>query len=217
MARKYLKDLKSGEYDVEAVLRIGDQVDAGIVEAITGIDLETVPSSCLFIQSNHSYASDILGDRRLFETFHRNSDRSAWFYTGLCEADQIVNRHPASARRIFICSPYHSDPEFNRDLARAACIYISSQGGIPIAPHLYFPQFLADDGFEREWGIAAGHEMMRSCDGMVIVSIGGQISEGMRCDIEYATGQLAIDPVEMPFSDREKAQEFIHKYLPKEV
>lgn len=49
---------------------------------------------------------------------------------------------------VFICSPFHSDDEMqklcNIENAKTYCRVASRQGYIPIAPHLFFPQFLND-------------------------------------------------------------------------
>jgi len=56
---------------------------------------------------------------------------------------------------VFICSPYRpvgEDPETelrkNIDQAKRACRLAVSRGLIPLAPHLYFTQFL-DDNIRR--------------------------------------------------------------------
>ena len=71
---------------------------------------------------------------------------------------------------VYICSPYRpvgEDPETelrkNIDQAKRACRLAVSRGLIPLAPHLYFTQFLDDnDPQERRIGQQAGKEWMRS-------------------------------------------------------
>lgn len=61
---------------------------------------------------------------------------------------------------VYICSPYRpvgEDPETelrkNIDQAKRACRLAVSRGLIPLAPHLYFTQFLDDnDPQERKFG-----------------------------------------------------------------
>ena len=36
------------------------------------------------------------------------------------------------------------------------------------SPHLYFPMFMIDHGFERDFGIEAGHIAMDQCDRVVL-------------------------------------------------
>lgn len=57
-------------------------------------------------------------------------------------------------------------------------------GNLPIAPHLYFTQFLGEDNKERDLGILMGLELMELCDEVWV--FGETISEGMRREIEYA-------------------------------
>lgn len=56
------------------------------------------------------------------------------------------------------------------------------QGFLPIAPHLYFPQFL-DENYEQErtLGIEAGIELMQYCDEMWVY---GELADGMKKEIE---------------------------------
>ena len=57
------------------------------------------------------------------------------------------------------------DVEKNLKLAKFAARVLIGTGYIPIAPHLYFPQFLDDnDQYERIKGIKMGVELMKECD-----------------------------------------------------
>ena len=44
----------------------------------------------------------------------------------------------------YICSPYRDNPRVNVMRARQYCKFAVSKGRIPLAPHLYFPQFLSE-------------------------------------------------------------------------
>ena len=101
----------------------------------------------------------------------------------------------AGKKKVFICSPYRPAGEtehereksldMNLHLARYACRYAAEKGCFPIAPHLYFPQFLDDKvADEREFGIALGILALSECDEIWIV--GRRISEGMRQEINKA-------------------------------
>ena len=61
-------------------------------------------------------------------------------------------------------------------------------GCIPIAPHIYFTQFLNDDNpEERAQGIEAGLELLKLCRKMwVFLPPGGQPTQGMKQEIELA-------------------------------
>lgn len=87
--------------------------------------------------------------------------------------------------KVFICSPMKGDVEKNLNLAKFAARVLIGSGYIPIAPHLYFPQFLDDnDQYERIKGIKMGVELMKECDRMWI--IGTTITNGMEYEINEA-------------------------------
>lgn len=87
--------------------------------------------------------------------------------------------------KVFVCSPMKGDVEKNLKLAKFAARVPIGSGYIPIAPHLYFPQFLDDnDQYERIKGIKMGVELMKECDRMWI--IGTTITNGMEYEINEA-------------------------------
>lgn len=89
---------------------------------------------------------------------------------------------------IFVCSPFRGDIEHNTEQARKYCRQVSELGKIPIAPHLYFPQFLNDaDPVERTRGIAFGIALMCFCEEVWV--FGDVISDGMKHEIKYADCQ----------------------------
>lgn len=87
--------------------------------------------------------------------------------------------------KVFVCSPMKGDVEKNLKLVKFAARVLIGSGYIPIAPHLYFPQFLDDnDQYERIKGIKMGVELMKECDRMWI--IGTTITNGMEYEINEA-------------------------------
>lgn len=61
---------------------------------------------------------------------------------------------------------------------------------MPMAPHLFFPEFLSEDKpKERETGIQFGLEWLSECDELWV--IGSRITEGMKREITVA-GDLGI-------------------------
>ena len=97
--------------------------------------------------------------------------------------------------KVFVCSPLRPvsrDPEraekvLKRNIERAkyACELLTKLGYLPIAPHLYFPQFLDDnDPKERETGMMLGRELLCGCDELWV--FGERISEGMEAEIRQA-------------------------------
>jgi len=83
----------------------------------------------------------------------------------------------------YICSPYRDNPRVNVMRARQYCKFAVSRGWIPLAPHLYFPQFLSEVD-EREKAMDMNFELLRMC-GEVWV-FGDRITEGMETEIAHA-------------------------------
>ena len=89
------------------------------------------------------------------------------------------------SKLIFVCSPYRSDTKKNTAIAQNICRAAVSMGFIPIAPHLYFPQFLDEwDESERLKGISCGLELLDMCSELWIV--GTKITDGMQTEINHA-------------------------------
>lgn len=93
-----------------------------------------------------------------------------------------------SKKFVYICSPCRGDYEQNIQKARAYCRVIVTfyPDVIPIAPHLYFTQFL-DDGKpnERSLGMEAGLALLDMCDEIWVFGLDNP-SEGMKAEIDYA-------------------------------
>lgn len=107
----------------------------------------------------------------------------------------MKNPNSISHPLIFISSPLspvsadvsvHPDElKANIALAQDACTFAVCRGFLPIAPHLYFPQFLDDNKpAERTLGINMGLEALRHCSELWIVS--HRISRGMSVEIKEA-------------------------------
>ena len=97
--------------------------------------------------------------------------------------------------KVYVCSPFRpvsKDPKraekvLARNIRRAkfACELLTKLGYLPIAPHLYFPQFLNDNNpEERENGMMLGRELLCGCDELWV--FGRHISEGMEAEIRQA-------------------------------
>jgi hypothetical protein len=93
------------------------------------------------------------------------------------------NKRPKAA--VYICSPFRGDEKTNIRKARRYCRFAYEQGYIPIAPHLYFPQFLFDsEPKERADALAWGLQILKACRELWV--FGDRISEGMKAEIEEA-------------------------------
>ncbi|MBR1385068.1 MAG: hypothetical protein IJ555_14870, partial [Ruminococcus sp.] len=65
------------------------------------------------------------------------------------------------------------------------CTFAALRGCDPVAPHLFYPQFLDDnDPTERALGMELGLKALRSCDELWIIS--PRISSGMSAEIKEA-------------------------------
>lgn len=92
---------------------------------------------------------------------------------------------PATALRIYVCSPYRGDIEQNVENAKKYCRYILLQGMIPIAPHLYLPQFMSEEK-ERDSALEINRSFMHACDEIwVFADSYEQATEGMKWEINY--------------------------------
>lgn len=90
---------------------------------------------------------------------------------------------------IYICSPHRSqtvkEAGQHKIIVQGMCRKVVEAGFVPIAPHLYFPQFLNDsEAKERDLGINIGIELVRICTEMWVYK--PKISAGMEKEIEIA-------------------------------
>jgi len=88
--------------------------------------------------------------------------------------------------KIYVCSALRGDMEQNMARARCYCRYVADEHGyLPVAPHIYFMQFLNDDiPEEREFGIQAGLLLLSGCDELWY--FGDTITRGMTEEINFA-------------------------------
>jgi len=97
--------------------------------------------------------------------------------------------------KVYVCSPFRpvseesqraeEEKQHNIKFAQAACRLVTELGMVPIAPHLFFPQFMDDDNpDEREKGMLLGRELLCGCDELWV--FGDRISEGMQAEIRQA-------------------------------
>ena len=86
-------------------------------------------------------------------------------------------------RFVYICSPYRDNPRVNVMRARQYCKFAVGRGCIPIAPHLYFPQFLSEID-ERGKAMSMNLELMKLCSEVWV--FGERVTEGMKAEIAHA-------------------------------
>ncbi len=87
-------------------------------------------------------------------------------------------------KKVFICSPLRGDIPGNIKRAAGYCRMAVDKGYIPMAPHVYFTQFLDDTNpVERHVGMHMGLEWLHDC---AEVWVFGAPSEGMQAEIALA-------------------------------
>lgn len=197
----------------DRMLRVGDIVDKKIVCSCIGIlesDLEMyireTVDGVLIAQNPHPYTKRYIGGDdicyQLYHTFVKGGEYGQnWRYMGMCKSGKTKNYDAKHGEKVFVVSKYAGDTEKNIDFARSVCEWlVESQGAVPIAPHLLFPQFLNDDDtVERDMGIDMGHVLMDDCDSVLVaLRVDEECSPGMKADIEYAA-QLGIPIAERRF------------------
>ena len=95
-------------------------------------------------------------------------------------------------RKIYVVSKYAGDVATNKENAVRFCRYVIDRGNMPVASHLLYPQILNDSSpHEREMGLMFGLALLALCDEVWIFTENGEISSGMKREIEEAT-QLGI-------------------------
>ena len=86
---------------------------------------------------------------------------------------------------VYVCSPYAGDTVRNTENARRFCRYVVDNGGIPVAPHLLFPQFMDDsDEQDHELAMFMNMALMSKCAEVWV--FGEHISKGMAAEIRKA-------------------------------
>lgn len=91
----------------------------------------------------------------------------------------------------YICSQCRGEYEKNITKAQEYCREALLEGLLPIAPHVYFTQFVDDEiPEERELGMGAGIQLLRHCQ--LIRVYGCCVSSGMYKEIQLA-GVLGIE------------------------
>lgn len=158
------------------------------------------------IQGRH--LADVIAGQGTYTTVYRVSKYEPFTFMGECFSGSLQNRNPALSRKIYVCSRYRANTKEEMDQniadAKEECGIIAANGDIPIAPHLYFPQFLNDDDpLEREFGIQAGMRALEECDMMIAVIRDEVISQGMDSEMIRAANTFGI-PVEIHYYQTEK-------------
>ena len=103
------------------------------------------------------------------------------------EALSNIEREAKAARAfrplVYICSPLSGAVEVNQDNARRYCRFAVDSGYIPLAPHIYFTQFMNDRiAKERDLALFMDIALLSKCSELWV--FGDTISKGMAIEIE---------------------------------
>lgn len=99
--------------------------------------------------------------------------------------------------KVYIISRYRTENaeelEFNKKVARYFCRQIIGENCVPVAPHLYYTQFLDEnDPTDRAAGLELGLADLRESKEYLLVIVDGVISDGMKGEIEEI-GRLGMN------------------------
>ena len=106
-------------------------------------------------------------------------------YEALSKIEREAKQTRAYRPLVYVCSPLSSDMERNTENTRRYCRFAVDSGCIPLAPHLYFPQFMDDgSGAERNLALFMDIVLLSKCSELWV--FGDRISKGMSIEIEKA-------------------------------
>lgn len=106
-------------------------------------------------------------------------------YAALRRIEKEARSRSSFRPLVYICSPFSGDVEGNQIKTRRYCRFALSQNCIPIAPHLFFPQFMEDsDRQERDLALYMDLVLLTKCSQLWV--FGDHISSGMAIEIEKA-------------------------------
>ena len=97
--------------------------------------------------------------------------------------------------KIFVCHPFSSIPVQNQRSVRQICRHLALQGHLPLAPQIYFPEFVVE-ATEREVALRLCLQLIAVADAVWVY---GQPSEGMRLEVAEAE-RLGIPVVQKEMS-----------------
>ena len=106
-------------------------------------------------------------------------------YEALVKIEREEKRTRTYRPLVYVCSPLSGDIAANQKNARRYCRFAVDSGCIPLAPHLYFPQFMDDgNGAERDLALSMDIVLLSKCSELWV--FGERISKGMSIEIEKA-------------------------------
>lgn len=106
-------------------------------------------------------------------------------YEALTNIEHVAKAARAYRPLVYICSPLAGNIKQNQKNARRYCRYAVDSGYIPLAPHIYFPQFMSDrNPRERDLAMFMDIVLLSKCSELLV--FGETISKGMAMEISKA-------------------------------
>ena len=107
-------------------------------------------------------------------------------YRALKNIDKDEKRKARFRPLVYVCSPYAGgNKEKNIANAQRYCRFAVDSGCLPLAPHLYFPQFMDDsDGHDHNTAMFMSMVLMTKCAEVWV--FGDNITKGMAAEIRRA-------------------------------
>ena len=106
-------------------------------------------------------------------------------YLALTKIEQEAKAARAFRPVVYICSPLSGAVDENQAKARCYCRFAVDSGYIPLAPHIYFPQFM-NDGLPEDRNLALFMDIVLLSKCAELWVFGEIISQGMSIEIEKA-------------------------------
>ena len=109
-------------------------------------------------------------------------------------------------KRVYICSPCRGDTKTNIENARKYCRAVVELGYLPIAPHLFFQQFMDYDVLkEHESSMNMARELLFTCDEIWVFGK-NYPTVGMKREMNWAIGHMPVlDGFEMIGENKKKS------------
>ena len=106
-------------------------------------------------------------------------------FEALTTIEKEAKQKTAFRPLVYVCSPLSGNIAENQEKARRYCRFAVDSGCIPLAPHLFFPQFMRDDAkAERDLALFMDIVLLSKCAELWV--FGSTISKGMSVEIEKA-------------------------------
>jgi hypothetical protein len=99
------------------------------------------------------------------------------------ELDAVGRTKQVNSGIVYIAHPFADDSSGNAVRVRGIARPLAEEGLLPLAPHIYLPQFLSE-ATERDLALRLCLRLVALCDELRIR--GPEITEGMRLEIAQA-------------------------------